>query len=170
MPSPRCCFYGWIVWAVLCIGQISCFLGASSGVTFIVDPIRDDLGLTQTTVALAYTFGTAASALVQTRVGRLVDKHGGRFGVTAIAAGYALSLCGIALPTEWFGLAVAFGLLRSLGVGALALSCNTCLQQWFDRRRGLATGLSDSVASLMSYAVLAPLLAVAVPRIGWRES
>ena len=57
------CFYGWIVWFILLIGSITVFMGASSGVTFIIDPVRDDLKLTQTEIALSYTLGPPSARL-----------------------------------------------------------------------------------------------------------
>ena len=37
-PQP-CCFYGWAVWLVLVVGQITTFFGTSSGIAFILDDI-----------------------------------------------------------------------------------------------------------------------------------
>ena len=48
---PEPCFYGWIVWFILLISSITVFMGASSKVTFIIDPVREDLKLTQTEIA-----------------------------------------------------------------------------------------------------------------------
>eukprot|EP00966_Prymnesium_polylepis_P131111 3032198-Prymnesium_polylepis.2 len=145
------------LWAVLLLGQITVFLGASSGVTFIIPDLRDDLGLTQTSVALAYTLGTAMSAFVQMPIRRTVDRWGGRKAVTVYSALFFCSVAGMSLPRRWLELAVAFGLLRALGVGGLELSCNTCLQQWFARRRGCVTGVGQSGNAILSYAVVSNL-------------
>ena len=163
-----CCFYGWVEWIVLAVGQITVFLGASSGVTFIIQPVRDELNLTQTSVAFAYTIGTAFSALVQLPIGRSVDRWGGRMGVVVYSAAFYASVTCLSLPTNWTNLAVAFGLLRAFGVGGLELAANTCLQQWFERRRGLATGLLQSLNAILSYAGISNVVAALVHAFGWR--
>lgn len=166
----RSCFYGWLIWAVVLAGQVSVFMGASSGLTFVVNPMRDDLQLSQTSIALAYTIGTAASALAQIPIGRSVDRWGGRVGVTAYSALFYLSVAALSLPSSFPELCLAFSLLRAFGVGGLELACNTCLQQWFARRRGFATGLLACIANVVSYAGVANLVAALVTDLGWRRT
>ena len=166
----QCCFYGWVVWAVTLAGNVVVFFGASSGVTFIIPPVRESLGLSQSGVALAYTAGTALSALAQYPLGRAVDKFGGRVGIVATSACFACSLVALSMASSWWTLAFAFGLMRTLGVGGLETACNTCLQQWFIRRRGLATGLGSSIVQLLSYALVSNIDAALVQSIGWRRT
>lgn len=163
-------FYGWVVWAVLTLGLTTVFLGASSGVTFVVEPMKEEMRLTQTSVAMAYTLGTVFSALAQIPMGRSVDRWGGRIGVTVYSAAYFASVACLSLPHSWLMLAVSFGLIRALGVGGFETACNTCLQQWFSRRRGLATGLSQSINAVLSYAVLSNVDASLVRTYGFRTT
>ena len=164
------CFYGWIVWFILLIGSITVFMGASSGVTFIIDPVREDLKLTQTEIALSYTLGTAFSALAQIPMGKSIDRWGGRMGVTVYSAAFFMSVACLSLPHTWIGLSAGFALLRALGVGGLELACNTCLQQWFSRRRGLATGLLQSTNALVSYGIISNVISALVDLYGWRRT
>ena len=103
-------------------------------------------------------------------IGRTVDRWGGRVAVTIYSALFFLSVIGLSFPRDWLSLTVAFGMLRALGVGGLELSCNTCLQQWFSRRRGLATGVGQSINAILSYAVISNLVALAVHQFGWRKT
>ena len=163
-------FYGWVVWAVVVGGQTLFFLGASSGVTFIIDAVRDELGMSQSSIAAAYMVGTLGSALAQVPIGRLVDRFGGRVGMTLTSGLFALSVAALSLPVNWPTLALAFCSLRAFGVGGFALACTTCLQQWFCRRRGLATGLAESIASLLSYSILSNAMVALESALGWRHA
>jgi hypothetical protein len=49
----RCCFYGWLVWVVLVVAQIITFFGTSSGLTFIIDDVMDELHLSRSSISLA---------------------------------------------------------------------------------------------------------------------
>ena len=126
--------------------------------------------MSQSEIAAAYMFGTAVSAFAQIPIGWTVDRFGGRTGVTLYSALFALSVSAMALPSDWYTLSLAFCALRALGVGGLSLACTTCLQQWFCRRRGLATGLQSSAVSLSSYAILSNLISSVELALGWREA
>ena len=165
-----CCFYGWFVWLLLTLAQISTFFGTSSAVTFVIEPIMAELKLSRSLVSLSYGIATGIGAAVQVPIGRLVDQFGGRKGVAVCSALYFLSLMAMALPHEWVMLTLAFGAMRALGFGGLALACNTCLQQWFVRRRGLVTGLSESLNTLVGFGLCSQFYAAVVRACGWRES
>ena len=132
--------------------------------------VRVELGMSQSEIAAAYMLGTAVSAFAQIPIGWTVDRFGGRTGVTLYSALFALSVSAMALPTDWYTLSLAFCALRALGAGGLSLACTTCLQQWFCRRRGLATGLQSSAVSLSSYAILSNLISSVELALGWREA
>ena len=96
----------------------------------------------------------ASDALAQMPIGRAIDRHGGRVAITVCSAAFALSVAAVGLPTAWWQLVLAFAALRALGVGALQLACSTCLQQWFIRRRGLATGMAEAANALVGFGVM----------------
>ena len=86
----------------------------------------------------------------------------------ALAAYFLFAFCHV-LPHDWYSLTIAFVAMRSLGFGGLSMACTTCLQQWFVRRRGLATGLSESI-TLFGFGFNSQLYALAVSSYGWRMS
>ena len=164
------CPYGYVVWTVLTVGQITTFFGTSAGLTFSIEGIKSDLQLSRSVISLTYAVGTLLGAAAQIPIGRAVDRFGGRLGVTMCSTAFYVSLAAMSLPTHWATLTLAFTAMRTLGFGGLALTCNTCLQNWFVRRRGLATGLSESVNSLIGYGLCAQLYAMAVVHYGWRRA
>jgi sugar phosphate permease len=165
-----CCFYGWTVWLVLTIGQMTTFFGTSSGVTFVLDDVMAELKLSRSMASLSYAGGTFVGAAAQIPIGRAVDRFGGRRSVAVCSAAFYLSLAGMSLPQDWYMLTLAFIGVRALGFGGLAMACTTCLQQWFVRRRGLATGLSECMNTLFGFGLNSQLYAIAVESFGWRAS
>lgn len=165
--APRC-FYGWAVWLVLCIGNISTFFGTSSAITFVIDPVMEELSLSRSAISAVYMAGTLLGAAAQIPIGRAVDKYGGRRSITFCAAAFAASCSCLSLPHSWPTLLLAFGFLRALGFGGLALACTTTLQQWFVRRRGLATGMMEATNSIVGFGACSSLLHAIIEAYGWR--
>ena len=165
-----CCYYGWVVWAITTIAQCLTFFGTSGGITFIVDPIKDELELSRSSISLSYTFGTVGGALLQVPIGKAVDRFGGRVSITICSACYALSSIGLSLPRSWFMLTLAFGCIRALGFGGLQLASTTCLQQWFVKRRGFATGAQEALSSIAGFGLCSLLLSALVEGRGWRTA
>jgi MFS family permease len=68
-------------------------------------------------------------------------------------------------------MSIGFGCLRFSGQGLLTLSSRTMISQWFDRRRGLVTALSNSCMSFAfaaSPAILLALVDLDGFRTAWR--
>jgi MFS family permease len=162
--------YGWVrVWGTVTLSQIITYFGTSAGVKFIIDDAMLELGLTRSEMSLAYTVGTLIGAVVQLPIGRFVDRHGGRRGVTATSALYGVSVAAMCLPRDWITLTLAFCALRAFGFGGLLLSSQVVLAQWFERRRGLATGMANAVSSFLGFGLLSSLLTWIVAVQGWRR-
>ena len=66
-------------------------------------------------------------------------------------------------------MSVGFGCLRFSGQGLLTLSSRTMISQWFDRRRGLVSSLSNAVMSFV-FAATPALLLVLIEIDGWRSA
>ena len=158
-----CCFYGWLVWLVLCVGSIVTFFGTSSAITFVLDDVMTELDLTRSAISAIYMGGTLLGAAVQIPIGRAVDRFGGRRSIAVCSAAFALSCSFLSLPQHWSTLLLAFGFLRALGFGGLAGAVTTCLQQWFVRRRGLATGMLEATNSIVGFGLCSLLLHSLLP-------
>jgi MFS family permease len=82
------------------------------------------------------------------------------FGFANIAFGHVAGLTTLAL---------AFGALRFLGQGSLALSANYLVSQWFSRKRGIALSLT-ALGFSVSMALHPPLAQWLIDQVGWRAS
>ena len=99
--------------------------------------------------------------------GRLTDRWGPRvvIGCGALFLGGALAT--MAAITALWQAYVLYGVVAALGMGTAYVPCNTTVVRWFSRRRGLASGIASSGASLGTL-VLPPLAQLTVGALGWR--
>lgn len=135
-------FPGWTMLGISGAAQYMSAPGQSYSVAAFKDPMRIGLGVSETDYSLAYACATVVSACLLPYVGRLVDRHGARVMLPIIATGLG---CGCwmmshvdSLPTLYLG----FGIVRSLGQGALSLVSVWIVGEWFERRRGIATAMA----------------------------
>jgi len=162
---------------------------SSPGQTYGVSPFTESLitalGLTRVQLSLAYMIGTIGSALCLTRAGRAYDRFGARVvaPVSSLVLGLVLVLLSqcdriTSRACAAFGLDDAqlpgflillllFFALRFSGQGVLTMVSRNMMMKWFDRHRGLVTGLSGMVIAPAFSATPAVLHAL-VERAGWR--
>jgi OFA family oxalate/formate antiporter-like MFS transporter len=161
-------FYGWLIlfWGV--VGIILSVPGQTTGVAAFIEPLIESLQISRLQISAAYLFGTLSAALFLTPAGKLFDRIGARwmgFG-SCLVLGIVLLLLSqtdrmIAataklIPEQWAALGILsllFLLLRLSGQGVLTMSSRNMVMKWFDRHRGLASGISGAaVAFGFSYA------------------
>ena len=174
-------FYGWmiLVWGTL--GVLMSMPGQTIGVSVFTEPLLGALQLTRDQLSLAYMAGTIGSSLLLPWAGSLYD----RWGVRPVASLAALSL-GLVLtylsqvdrvvqqlaPTPSLLLTLAsiflgFLSLRFFGQGVLTLVSRNMMMQWFDQRRGFATGFSNVFISL-GFSASPVVLDSLINRYDWR--
>lgn len=170
-------YYGWVVLVAGTVGVIASMPGQTAGVSVFTDPLSEATGLTRLQLSVSYLIGTGTSGLVLPRAGHAIDRFGSRVVALTATLGLAGTLLGLSVvgsmsvPVGMAVLSIGFGCLRFSGQGTLTLSSRTMVAQWFDRRRGLVTSLSNVC---MSFAVAAsPALLLALVdahgfRVAWR--
>jgi MFS family permease len=162
-------FSGWRVVVVSAIALGMTGPGQTVGVSVFIDPMLEALALTRSEVSTAYLIGTLAGAVALPRAGRVLDARGARVTMAAVGGIFGAVLMAMAGVVGLVTLTVGFAGIRMFGQGALGLVATTAPAAWFDRRRGLAIGVTTAVGSaLMS---LFPLAAAAIiPAVGWRSA
>jgi len=153
-------FYGWVIVAASVVGTVMSTPGQTMGVGVFTDFLITATGLNRLTLSTAYMVGTIGSSLILPFSGRLLDIKGARYLIVLATLGLGVSLVilgtvetllwgittyitFISRPVLAFTLiAVVFLLMRQFGQGLMALSSRTMLSKWFDRKRGLAVGIS----------------------------
>ena len=139
--------------------------GQTMGVGVFTDFLITATGLDRLTMSTAYMVGTIASSLILPFTGKLLDTRGARFLIVIAASGLGASLVMLGYVeillhhthlltgitnrslVAFSVMTLIFLLMRQFGQGLMALSSRTMLSKWFDRRRGLAVGISGVFVS-----------------------
>lgn len=159
-------FYGWLLVPLATLGTLSSMPGQTMGVSVFTPGLMEAFRLTEQQLSIAYGFGTICSGILLVRAGRLVD----RFGVQRmmVIACVALSLvllylansenivnAGLTITGGRIPLAISlsvamlgFFLLRFFGQGMMAMIPRVMIGKWFDKKRGIAAGISGVIVSL----------------------
>lgn len=162
-------FAGWRIVAVAAVAFGMTGPGQTAGVSVFVDPMMASLHLTRSQVSTAYLLGTLAAAVAMPRVGRLIDERGARQAMAGVGLVFGIVLAAMAGVQGLVTLALGFVGIRMLGQGSLTLVATTAVAPWFDRRRGLAMGVTTAVGSALLS--LVPLASAAViGHAGWRAA
>ena len=143
--------------------------GQSYSMSAFKEPMRDSLGLSETQFSLPYGVATIISGLLLTFVGTAVDRWGARRTLPTIALLLGASCAVMANVDSTWSLYVGFAMIRSIGQGALSLVAMWIVGEWFLRRRGLATSVSN-LGSAVSVMVLPLLNRWLIETYGWRDA
>ncbi len=167
-------FYGWVILFISTVGIVMSLPGQTMGVSVFTDFLIDVLNLSRGQLSMAYMFGTITSGLILPYSGRLFDVVGARVMIVCASLLLALTLMGLSACDwmiamlnlnggGWFSTAMrflliftGFFLLRYSGQGLIAMISRAMLGKWFNRRRGMVSGISSVVASFFFAA--APVL------------
>jgi MFS family permease len=163
-------FYGWRVVAASAVGV---FWGPPVTVysfSVFLKPMMQEFHAGRAAVSLAYTLHLVAGAVCAPLVGWLVDRYGSRRVILSATAmfGSILLLNKTVTANLWqfYIFYVALGLMIN-GVGPIPYG--NLVSQWFDRRRGLALGLT--MLGIGLGAVIMPSLSQQlIVRFGWRTA
>ena len=135
----------------------------------LADPIAGALGISSMWVFAAFSASLVISGLLGPRIGRQIDRVGGRQVLSAsnlvLAAGLAL----LGASTTLWLLAVAWLLLGiGMGMGLYDAAFGALGRIYGDKARGAITGITliAGFASTVGW----PLTALGLDTIGWRET
>lgn len=179
-------FYGWVIAAVSTLGFLCSVPGQTMGMAVFSDTFIAEFGLTRTELSTAYLFGTVASAFTLPRAGRWYDRWGARFMLVAAPAVLGMMLLFIsgidlladllvgvfAVPLAWVTfplILVGYFGVRFSGQGVLTSASRNVLLVWFEKRRGLVSGIRGVFVSL-GFSIAPLILAWLIDLVGWRAA
>ena len=159
-PSRFPFFYGWWILVVTTVGIMSSIPGQTMGVGVYTDYLILHTGLNRLEISMAYMTGTILSSLLLPTAGRLYDLWGSRVMIFLAGTGLGLALL-LFSETVWvlkqlellvpgiprttlglFLMILTFLMLRQFGQGIMSMVSRNTLAKWFDRKRGMASGIS----------------------------
>jgi MFS family permease len=164
-------FFGWWVVLVSAIGMTTGIASVnlwSFGV--FIGPLSAEFGWTVSEITTVLLIGTLVTVVSSPFIGRLVDRLGARR--VALASIVLLGSLLVSLywltPNLWHFYLV-FGVMPLLGAGTSSVAYARVISRWFDRRRGLALGLTLAGVGVGAFVI--PLLTNAVIQThGWRAA
>lgn len=185
-PANSPVFYGWFILLWGTLGIIMSVPGQTMGVSTFTDHLIDALGFSRNELSTAYLLGTISSSFMLTRAGRWYDQVGARWlgGIITVALGIVLlylsqvdriafaigSFLGaenIQFYLSFIMIMGGFFLLRFTGQGVLTMVSRNMMMKWFDRKRGLANGISSVFVSL-GFAIAPLVFDFLIETYSWR--
>ena len=157
-------FYGWWILVVATFGMLASIPGQTIGVGVFTEHLLSVSTLSRLDLSIAYMLGTVGSSLLIPYGGKLLDLWGSRIMIIFAGLGLAFALF-LLKNTEgllaflnqlsWLSpffvsfviLSLIFLLLRQFGQGLMTMVSRFALSKWFDRRRGLVTGINGVFVS-----------------------
>jgi MFS family permease len=164
-------FYGW--WIVVVSGIGLC-LGYAPIIVYsfgaFIKPLTQELHSDRASISLAFTLANLMQSVSSPLAGRLADRFGTRKVILVSTAIFAsLLVSSHLLSAKLWNIYVFYGLLGFVGSGSAPIPYVKVISRWFDRRRGLALGLT--MLGIGSGAILMPALAQRlIAMLGWRST
>lgn len=160
-------WYCWVIVAA-CLLLSAASIGMLSYFNALfVTPVCESLHIARSSLSLMSTFSTVTTMLLLPFVGKLYDHIPMKLLVLlgAIAGGCAHLCYSLAQNTILFYLG---GILSGIGAClAGAAPITLLLANWFEEKRGLATGIAFTGSSLVS-SLLSPVVSSLIGTYGWR--
>ena len=157
---------------------IGAIVGVGSGLTGIVFythgvfvvPITEEMGWSRGATQFAFSFVMMSAALTAPFIGIITDKFGARRLALLGLFALAFAFTGLSLTTSniltYYALWIFMALIAA---GTFPVTWTRAINTWFDRRRGLALGLTMMGTGLA--ASIGPFYAATlIEAFGWRDA
>jgi MFS family permease len=162
-------YYGWVVVAVAFV-TLAVGVNARTSFSLLFPPILDEFGWSRGTIAATFSIGFIVSTLITPLIGMLMDRYGPRLTVSLGAAFTSLGLVLATYAYQPWHFYLTLGVLVVGGSISMSYIGHTLfLPNWFDRRRGLAIGLSFSGVGVGAI-IMFPWMQSVIQTEGWRYS
>lgn len=161
-------YYGWII--VISILLITTVLsGITSSYGFFFRSIEVEFNLTRTATSAISSASRILSGFISLGAGYALDKYGPRKVIFLMGLFTGISLLMTSQTQSPWQLYITYSLLLSMGIGAVFVVSTAIVSRWFDRKRGLALGISGTGVGL-GMMMMAPLATFLIANNDWRTA
>lgn len=160
--------YGWFVVAAGFLSNATAF-GVLYSFTVFFPEIVSEFGKGQGSTSFIGSIAAAIMLASGALTGRLADRFGPRVVVAAGAFLLSLGLFLSSFATAIWQIYLTYGVVLGLGVSFAFIPSVSAVAQWFNKRRGLATGMAVA-GSGVGAAILAPLSQNLIESGDWRSA
>jgi MFS family permease len=164
-------FYGWLI---VFVSSVGLFLGAPLLVfsfSVFFKPLVMDFHASRASVSLAFSLFNLVGALSIPCTGMVIDRFGAKRVILAFTLLYGLVLCSALWVGDSLWQLYLFFIVLGIAMasGPAPVPYGVVISHWFNRRRGLALGLSMMGIAIGS--VVVPILAQRlINNFGWRNA
>lgn len=162
-------FFGWRMVALASITGAMTGPGQTIGVSVFIDHFIADLDISRSQVSTTYLIGTLGAALALPMIGNRIDRVGVKRAMTMIAIAFGIALVAMAGVNGLVALTIGFFAIRLFGQGSLSLASTLAVTHWFDRKRGLALGITATAMSILM-SLVPVFLNVVIEAYSWRTA
>ena len=165
--SPRALYYGWIIVAVAVVST-GFWMGLRACFSVFYVALLEEFQWNRGEAAGVQSLALVVYTLFAPLVGALIDRFGPRrvivSGILILCVGQLLC----ALTEDLFQFYLYYGIIAGSGISCIAIvSYSAILAHWFEKKRGLASGIAVSGMGLGTF-VLVPLSQHLILSWGWR--
>ncbi len=161
-------FFGWRVVAGAFVGMMLANGFFTYAFTILVNPIREEFGVSLEQVMYSLTIGTLCGLVVAPVTGILIDRHSVRHLMTAGTLLTAVGFYLIAIANSIVVFNISVGITMSIAMATTgSMSGSAAVSRWFTHSLGKAMGIASMGTSLGGIVVPA-LLTWWLESEGWR--
>lgn len=160
-------YYGWII-VIIAFFSMAFWMGIRSSFSVFYARLVDEMGWGRAQAALAQSLGFVMYMVSVPFIGGLIDRFGPKKVIIpgVLLTGLGLMFC--ATIRGIFSLYIFYGVLVGLGISFISIvSYSSILAHWFEKRRGLASGIASSGMGVGTY-LLVKLSERLITNFGWR--
>jgi len=161
-------YYGWLVVAV-CFGTLTVTFGTIYSFGVFFSHILAEFGLTHADTAGIFSLQSIVTFGSGTVLGVVIDRYGARRLAAIAAALGGVGLIGASQLSSALGLTVAYGIVAAAGFSIAIVIGYVTPSQWFERRRGLAIGLSTAGGGA-GLLLMPPVASWLIASVGWQRA
>lgn len=162
-------YYGWVI-VVIGLVSMAFWYGIRSSFSIFYVTLLEDFSWSRGESAGVQSMALIAYTILAPLVGGLIDRFGPRRvivpGILILSSG--LILCGsIETLTQFY---IFYGVVAGTGITCIAVvSYSAILAHWFEKKRGLASGIAVSGMGLGTF-LMVPLSQYSINLVGWRST
>ncbi|MEM8728988.1 MAG: MFS transporter [Pseudomonadota bacterium] len=151
-----------------CLTQFT-VIGLMFAYGLFFNPLQETFGWSRTFVSSAASLSFFMMGVLAILAGRLNDRFGPRIVMMGAGILYGVGYLLLSLVTSPWQMLVIFGLFIGVGLGAHDVVTLSTIARWFEKRRGIMSGVAKTGTALGQMAI-PPLAAVLLLALGWRQS
>ena len=151
------------------LAMVGTLPGRTQGLGLVTEPLLRDLGIDRLLFAEINLVATLVGSFFCLGIGRLIDRAGSRFVLTAVTLCLGLVVLLMSGARAVGPLLVLITLTRGFGQSALSVASLALVGKWFSRRLSLAMGVYAVVMSI-GFMTAFPAVGAAVLGSGWRTA